>query len=253
MNCSTLLKPQRPKENSMFFNDRQQKLLNYPLDGSRVKTLEKAGRKFSYLPTFDIINTLNLIFGYDGWETQVKRLDMLSSTTNQNGNHVVTFSAIVRLKVWDTAHKHFIIREDNGISVSVAKSMGEAIETASKSSVSDACKRCAKSFGNALGNPLYDPQQRDVDYSNSNQLRENKQPQQIQQNYQQEQPIQQQNQNHSSDNLSSLGLVIVEQNGELVVTGGDTFTFKAEIKNAGYFWNGNTRKWSKPIVSQVAA
>ena len=237
----------------MFFNDRQQKLLNYPLDGSRVKTLEKSGRKFSYLPTFDIINTLNLIFGYDGWETHVKRLDMVSSTTNQNGNHVVAFSAIVRLKVWDTAHKYYIIREDNGVSVSVAKSMGEAIETASKASVSDAIKRSAKSFGNALGNPLYDPQQRDVDYSNSNQLRENKQPQQIQQNYQQEQPIQQQNQNHSSDNLSSLGLVVSEQNGELVVTGGDTFTYKSEIKNAGYFWNGNTRQWSKSLTSQAAA
>lgn len=249
MNCSTLLKPQQHKENIMFFNDRQQKLLNYPLDGSRVKILEKAGRKFSYLPTFDVINTLNLIFGYDGWETQVKRLDMVSSTTNQKGNHVVTFSAIVRLKVWDTAHKHYIIREDNGTSVSVAKSIGEAIETASKASVSDAIKRSAKSFGNSLGNPLYDPQQRDVDYSNSNQLQENKQ----QQHTQQEQPMQQQNQNHSSDNLSSLGLVIVEQNGEIVVTGGDTFTYKSEIKNAGYFWNGNTRQWSKPINSQVAA
>jgi len=229
----------------MFFNDRQQKLLNYPLDGSRVKTLEKAGRKFSYLPTFDIINTLNLIFGYDGWETHVKRLDMISSTTNQNGNFVVTFSAIIRLKVWDTAHKHYIVREDNGVSVSVAKSIGEAMETASKASISDAIKRSAKSFGNALGNPLYDPQQRDVDYSNSNQLRGN------QQYVQETQQIQ--HQTNTSDDLASLGLVIVEQNGELVVTGGDTFTYKAEIKNAGYFWNGNSRKWSKPINSQVAA
>ncbi|MDF1875799.1 DNA repair protein Rad52 [Sulfurimonas sp. SAG-AH-194-I05] len=231
----------------MFFNDRQQKLLSYPLDGSRVKTLEKAGRKFSYLPTFDIINTLNLIFGYDGWETQVKRLDMISSTTNQNGNFVVTFSAIVRLKVWDTAHKHYIVREDNGVSVSVAKSLGEAMETASKASVSDGIKRSAKSFGNSLGNPLYDPQQRDVDYTNSNQIRGS------QQQMQEPQQIQHQPQTNTNYDLASLGLVVVEQNGELIVTGGDTFTYKAEIKNAGYFWNGNSRKWSKPINSQVAA
>ena len=231
----------------MFFNDRQQKLLNYPLDGSQVKTLKKAGRKFSYLPTFDIINTLNLIFGHDGWETQVKRLDMVSSTTNQNGNHVATFSAIVRLKVWDTAHKNYIIREDNGVSVSVAKSMGEAIETASKASISDAIKRTAKSFGNAYGNPLYDPQQRDVDYSNSDQIRGN------QQHVQELQQIQHQSLTNTNDDLTSLGLVVVEQNGELVVTGPDTFNFKSEIKNAGYFWNGNTRKWSKPINSQAAA
>ena len=247
----------------MFFNDRQQKLLNYPLDGSRVKTLEKAGRKFSYLPTFDIINTLNLIFGYDGWETHVKRLDMVSSTTNQNGNHVVTFSAIVRLKVWDTAHKYYIIREDNGVSVSVAKSMGEAIETASKASVSDACKRCAKSFGNALGNPLYDPQQRDVDYSNSNQLRDNQQPQQIQQNYQQEQPQQQyqqpstqQVQNNAPLDYSSLynlGLTVMEQGQNLVVIGDDIFSKKDSIKACGFRWDGASKIWYKPLEQQQAA
>lgn len=241
----------------MFFNDRQQKLLSYPLDGSRVKILEKSGRKFSYLPTFDIVNTLNLIFGFDGWETQVKKLDMLSSTSNQNGNYVVTFSAIVRLKVWDSTHKHYIIREDNGISISVAKSIGEAMETASKASISDALKRSAKSFGNSMGNPLYDPQQRDVDYSNSRQLPENRQqaqqPQQRQQNNPQEQQMQNQQQSNNSDDLSSLGLVVIEQNGELIVTGGDTFTYKSEIKNAGYFWNGNTRQWSKPIHAQQVA
>lgn len=238
----------------MFFNDRQQKLLSYPLDGSRVKTLEKAGRKFSYLPTFDIINTLNLIFGYDGWETHVKRLDMLSSTTNQNGNHVVTFSAIVRLKVWDTSHKHYIIREDNGVSVSVAKSMGEAIETASKASVSDACKRCAKSFGNSLGNPLYDPQQRDVDYSNSNQLKENNnQPNQQPEQMQQE-PLQQlQNftpQDYSS--LYNLGLSIIEQGQNLVVVGQDQYNKRDSIKSFGFRFQPSTKSWYKPIEQQVA-
>ena len=184
----------------MFFNDRQQKLLSYPLDGSGVKTLEKSGRKFSYLPTFDIVNTLNLVFGFDGWETHVKKLEMLSSTTNQNGNFVVTFSAIVRLKVWDTNHKHYIIREDNGVSVSVAKGIGEAMETASKASISDGLKRAAKSYGNSMGNPLYDPQQRDVDYSNSRQLPESKQMQQPQQSYQQPVQLQQPQQNSQTPN-----------------------------------------------------
>lgn len=247
----------------MFFNDRQQKLLSYPLDGSRVKTLEKAGRKFSYLPTFDIINTLNLIFGYDGWETHVKRLDMLSSTTNQNGNHVVTFSAIVRLKVWDTSHKHYIIREDNGVSVSVAKSMGEAIETASKASVSDACKRCAKSFGNSLGNPLYDPQQRDVDYSNSNQLKENnnqpnQQPEQMQQ-YQpqpQQQEQSQQLQNFTPQDYSSLyniGLQVNDNgNGSLVLLGDNIFSKKDSIKACGFRWDAQTKMWYKPLEQRAA-
>lgn len=236
----------------MFFNEKQQKLLSYPLDGSRVKTLDKGGRKFSYLPTFDIINTLNLIFGYDGWETQVKRLDMLNSSTNQNGNNVVTFSAIVRLKVWDTAHKHFIIREDNGVSVSVAKSIGEAIETASKGSISDGLKRAAKSYGNALGNALYDPEQRDVDYSNSNQLRDNQQPQQ-----QYQQPVNQQVQNNTPQDYSSLyklGLQIVDDgNGRIIVVGDDIYNKRDSIKACGGFrFDSNSKTWWKPIEQQVA-
>ena len=250
----------------MFFNNRQKDLLNYPLDGSRVKTLEKSGRKFSYLPTFDIINTLNLIFGYDGWETHVKKLEMLSSTTNQNGNCVVTFSAIVRLKVWDTSHKHYIVREDNGISVSVAKSIGEAMETASKASVSDGTKRCAKSFGNSLGNPLYDPQQRDVDYSNSRQLSENRevqQPQQIQvQTQQYEHPPTQQIQNnqgsYSSEEYKSildLGLQILEKNDHLIIIGDKNIIFNSKdiLKACSFRWNNENRQWQKQKYQQQVA
>ena len=260
----------------MFFNDRQQKLLSYPLDGSRVKTLDKGGRKYSYLPTFDIINTLNLVFGFDGWETHIKKLEMLSATTNQNGNHVVTFSAIVRLKVWDTSHKHYIIREDNGVSVSVAKSIGEAMETSSKASISDAIKRAAKSYGNSMGNPLYDPEQRDVDYSNSRQLSKNNR-QQAQQNYQEPAQLQQpqsysqspNNQlhnntlqhneaNHSQAEYSdilNLGLQILEQGDNIVIIGDKNIIFNSKniLKQHSFRWSNENKFWYKPIEHQQAA
>ena len=247
-----------------MFNDRQQQLLNYPLDGSRVKTIEKSGRVFSYLATFDIVNTLNLIFGYDGWETLVRKLDMLSSTTNQNGNHVVTFSAIVRLKIWDASHKNYIIREDNGISVSIAKTIGEAMETASKASISDALKRAAKSLGNSMGNPLYDPEQRDVDYSNSKQLSENRQARQSPHNQQQPAQIEQQrhteqsqpSQNHTSQDYASLfniGLTVMQKGNNLIVLGDDIFAKKDSIKAYGFRWDGASKQWFKPITEQQAA
>ena len=244
----------------MFFNERQQKLLNYPLDGSRVKTLDKGGRKYSYLSTFDIVNTLNLIFGFDGWETNVKKLEMINSTTNQNGNFVVTFSAIVRLKVWDTNHKHYIIREDNGISVSVSNSIGAAMETASKACISDGLKRAAKSYGNSMGNPLYDPEQRDVDYSNSRQLPENKQMQQPQQSYQQPAQLQQPQQYNQSPNntnqhdftqLTNLGLTVMQKAENLIVIGENAFENKETIKSHGFSWDGQNKTWYLPL-QQVA-
>lgn len=253
----------------MFFNERQQKLLSYPLDGSRVKTLEKAGRKFSYLPTFDIVNTLNLVFGFDGWETHVKKLEMISSTTNQNGNFVVTFSAIVRLKVWDTTHKHYIIREDNGVSVAVAKNIGECMETASKASISDGLKRAAKSYGNAMGNPLYDPQQRDVDYSNSRQLPENQQVQQPQQSYQQPAQLQQYNQspnnavhnnegNHSLaeyTDILNLGLQILDQGENIVIVGDKNVIYNAKntLKQHLFKWSNEQKFWFKSKYTQQQA
>ena len=236
----------------MFFNDRQQKLLSYPLDGSRVKTIEKAGRKFSYLPTFDVVNTLNLIFGFDGWETRIKKLEMLDSSMNQNGNHIVTFSAIVQLKVWDNTHKHFIIREDSGVSISTARTMAEAIETASKASISDGLKRAAKSYGNSLGNALYDPEQRDVDYSNSNQFR-NHPSDQVQQQYQQQPPTQQINytpQDYSS--LYNIGLTILEQGQNLVVMGEDQYNKRDSIKACGFKFDATSKTWWKPIQQQAA-
>ncbi|MDD2357798.1 MAG: Rad52/Rad22 family DNA repair protein [Thiovulaceae bacterium] len=234
--------------------------MSYPLDGSRVKTLEKAGRVFSYIPTFDIVNTLNLIFGYDGWETLVKKLEMLNSTTNQNGNHVVTFSAIVRLKIWDTNHKNYIIREDNGISVSIAKTIGEAMETASKASISDALKRTAKSFGNSLGNPLYDPEQKDVDYTNAKQLSENKPAphshQNASQNHQQPVPQTQPIHNSASQDYASLfniGLSVMQKGNKLIVLGDDIFAKKDSIKAYGFRWDAASKQWYKPITEQQAA
>ena len=237
----------------MFFNDKQKELLNKPLDGSRVKTLEKAGRKFSYLPTLDIVNHLNLIFGFDGWETSVIKLEMLNSTTNQNGNFVVTFSSIIQLKVWDENHKNSIIREDNGISVSTAKTLGDAIETSSKACISDGIKRVAKSYGNSMGNPLYDPQQNNVDYSNNNQNNNTQNYNQLQnnsnqQNYQPQQNHKPYTNQQDFTSLINLGLSVVDNHhGNLIVTGETVFENKEIIKQNGFRWDSQNKTWYMPL------
>jgi len=136
-----------------MFSENQIKALSYNLDDSRVKTIDKAGLSFKYLETYDVINVANTIFNYM-WDYTITRLEEVARETNQNGNHVITFSAIVKVKIYDS-QRNFIEREDTGVGTGTARTVGDAIDNASKSSVSDALKRSLRSMGAQYGNNLY--------------------------------------------------------------------------------------------------
>jgi len=239
-----------------MFSENQLKALSYNLDDSRVKTIEKAGISFKYLETYDIINVANTIFNYM-WDYTITRLEEVARETNQNGNHVITYSAIVKVKIYD-AQRNFIEREDTGVGTGTARTVGDAIDNASKSAVSDSLKRSLRSLGGQFGNDLYSK----TPTTNYNQ----QQPPQIaeQQSYQQSQqdnqpPNNQQTtqvqQSHNPNNFSSLysiGLTIMEQGQNLVVVGDDIFAKKDSIKACGFRWDGATKMWYKPLEQQVA-
>ena len=166
-----------------MFSENQIKALSYNLDESRVKTIDKAGLSFKYLETYDVINVANTIFNYM-WDYTISRLEEVARETNQNGNHVITYSAIVKVKLYDS-QRNFIEREDTGVGTGTARTVGDAIDNASKSAVSDSLKRSLRSFGGQFGNDLYSK----TPTTNYNQ----QQPQQIaqQQSYQQTQQLQQ--------------------------------------------------------------
>ena len=228
-----------------MFNEKQTQVLSYNLDDSRVKSREKAGMSFSYLETYDVINVANNIFNY-AWEYHIKQLTQVASETNNNGNHVITYSAIVTVKIWDAQHKHFIEREDTGVGVGTAKSIGDAIDVASKSSVSDSLKRSLRSMGAQFGNNLY-----------SKSPRSNNQPApQTNPQYTQNTPTQQNhNQSHSSYEFSSLynlGLQVLEQGNNFVVVGEDIFNKKDSIKACGFRWDASRKLWFLPREQQAA-
>jgi len=243
-----------------MFSENQLKALSYNLDDSRVKTIDKAGMSFKYLETYDIINVANTIFNYM-WDYTITRLEEVARETNQNGNHVITFSAIVKVKIYDN-QRNFIEREDTGVGTGTARTVGDAIDNASKSAVSDSLKRSLRSFGGQFGNDLYSKtpttnynQQQPQQMAQQQQYPQ-QQPQQIlpqQQQYQQ--PTQQMQNNTPQDyaSLYNLGLTIMEQGQNLVVIGDDIFTKKDSIKACGFRWDSATKMWYKPLDQQQVA
>jgi len=223
-----------------MFNEKQTQVLSYNLDDSRVKSREKAGMSFSYLETYDVINVANNIFNY-AWEYHIKQLTQVASETNNNGNHVITYSAIVTVKIWDAQHKHFIEREDTGVGVGTAKSIGDAIDVASKSSVSDSLKRSLRSMGAQFGNNLYSkspqsnnqpaPQVNPPHSGNSQSAPSHPQSPQAQ---------------HEFTSLYNLGLQVLEQGSNFVVVGDDIFNKKDSIKACGFFWDSSRKLWYRP-------
>ena len=239
-----------------MFSENQIKALSYNLDDSRVKTIDKAGMSFKYLETYDVINVANTIFNYT-WDYTITRLEEVARETNQNGNHVITYSAIVKVKIYDN-QRNFIEREDTGVGTGTARTVGDAIDNASKSAVSDSLKRSLRSFGGQFGNDLYSKTPT-TNYSQQQapQIAQQQYSQQAQQYNQtpNNQPTQQVQQSHNPNDFSSLysiGLTIMEQGQNLVVIGDDIFSKKDSIKACGFRWDGASKFWYKPLEQQAA-
>jgi len=241
-----------------MFSENQLKALSYNLDDSRVKTIDKAGMSFKYLETYDIINVANTIFNYM-WDYTITRLEEVARETNQNGNNVITFSAIVKVKIYD-AQRNFIEREDTGVGTGTAKTVGDAIDNASKSAVSDSLKRSLRSLGGQFGNDLYSKSP-NINQSYQQPTQQLQQPQQYSQSTQQQiqqVPVQQQVQRSHNPNdyssLYSIGLTIMEQGQNLVIIGDKDIIFnsKDSIKAFNFRWDGVSKMWYKPLEQQAA-
>jgi len=236
-----------------MFSENQLKALSYNLDDSRVKTIDKAGMSFKYLETYDVINVANNIFNYM-WDYTITRLEEVARDINQNSNHVITYSAIVKVRIYDN-QRNFIEREDTGVGTATARTIGEAIDNASKSAVSDSLKRSLRSLGGQFGNDLYS---KSANINQNYQQQPTQQPQQYSQPNQQHhnQPPNNQIQNNTPQDYSSLyniGLTIIEQGQNLVVIGDDIFSKKDSIKACGFRWDSATKMWYKLVTEQQAA
>ena len=237
-----------------MFNDKQTQVLAYELDSSRIKSRSKGNINLSYLEGFDIIETANKIFGYGNWDYSITKLEQVSQELNQNQNNIICYKAVVNVVVHDLQHSKHVSREDVGFGSGIAKTLADAHESGAKEAVTDAIKRCFRSFGNQFGNSLYDKSRQ---HQNMQQQYTQPQTQQIspQQQHYQQQPTQQFQNNTPQDyaSLYNLGLTIMEKGQNLVVVGDDIFSKKDSIKACGFRWDGATKMWYKPLEQQQSA
>lgn len=230
-----------------MFSDKINQVLNYDLDPSRIKQRDKGNVSLSYLEGHDVIDTANKIFGYGHWNYTISELTQVSQETNEKQNIVVGYKVIVKLTIYDHLHTKHVSREDVGFGTGIAKSLADAHEGGAKEAVTDALKRCFRSFGNQFGNSLYD----------KNRSHSNHSPARIEQpkQHQSQQPKQLQNNTAPQEyaSLYNIGLSVVPQGNYLIVVGDDIFAKKDSIKAYGFRWNSATKCWEKPIEQRQAA
>ncbi|KAL3938774.1 MAG: hypothetical protein SGBAC_006383 [Bacillariaceae sp.] len=108
-------------------------------------------KRLTYISGDGISRTLNDIFGFDGWNLDIVKVERVETLQNQ-GKHTAIYTAHVRL----THKASGTYKEDVGMGDSTDRSFATAVGHAIKASITDAMKRAARHFGDKLGNSLYE-------------------------------------------------------------------------------------------------
>lgn len=145
-----VIRPAAPAPPRTPFSPEQIEALKKPLDPSRLlKRIGFRGQQFEYLPVHDVVETANRIFGYGGWQREIRRLEKVYQEEAE-GVYSVGYLCEYRVRVGDIVH------EDVGFgSSSNQPDLAQAHEMAVKGAVSDALKRCFRAFGDQFGLSLY--------------------------------------------------------------------------------------------------
>ncbi|MFQ6117370.1 MAG: RAD52 family DNA repair protein [Candidatus Bipolaricaulia bacterium] len=140
-----------------FLTEEQITELKRPLDERRIERRKAKFGTVEYLPTWDIINRANEIFGYGGWQREIKRLEKVYEE-EIDGTHTVGYLCESRVTVGEIVH------EDVGFGAAINyPDPTAAHEKAMKTAVSDSLKRCLRAFGPQFGLSLYKSVQREVE------------------------------------------------------------------------------------------
>lgn len=139
-----------------MITDAQKAALEAPLDPKNVVVPSgQFGPKGDYIEGWLAINEANRIFGFDAW-SYTTELQKVCEATNEKGN--IEISYICKC----TVEAMGVTRQDIGYGSGAAKKAGDAHEGAVKEAVTDALKRCLRTFGNPFGLALYDKSRANV-------------------------------------------------------------------------------------------
>lgn len=106
-----------------------------------------------YLTAEKCIGLANEVFGFNGWSSSIQNIQVDFADENPQTQRVsIGLSVIVRVTLRDGTY-----HEDIGYgSIENARGKAMAFEKAKKEGTTDALKRTLRSFGNVLGNCIYD-------------------------------------------------------------------------------------------------
>ncbi|KAL1639681.1 Cell death protease [Diplodia intermedia] len=111
------------------------------------------GRTLFYLPAEKAINLANEVFGFNGWSSSIRdtTIDFVDQSQS-TGKVSLGLSVIIRVTLKDGTY-----HEDIGYGhIENCTGKAAAFEKAKKEAATDAMKRALRTFGNVLGNCLYD-------------------------------------------------------------------------------------------------
>ena len=143
----------------MTFTEQTKAELAKPLERSHIKPPKKFGPKGHYIEGWLAIAEANRIFGFDGWSYTIDLIkDDVTLGKDKDGNDQwqAAYSCIC------TVEAGGVTRQDVGFGSGFAKMIGDAIEGATKEAVTDALKRCLRTFGHPFGLALYDKDRANV-------------------------------------------------------------------------------------------
>ncbi|KAL1627629.1 DNA repair protein rad52 [Neofusicoccum ribis] len=112
-----------------------------------------SGRTLYYLPAEKAINLANEVFGFNGWSSSIRdtTIDFIDQSQS-SGKVSLGLSVIIRVTLKDGSY-----HEDIGYGhIENCTGKAAAFEKAKKEAATDALKRALRTFGNVLGNCLYD-------------------------------------------------------------------------------------------------
>ena len=133
------------------FTERALKLLDAPLDPSRVKAMDDGPQAgIPYLDGEDVVRKANEIFGLGNWGYKAVGRPWRVRDEDKNGKPYTTWFAMVELTV--RGGETF---SDVGTNTQSGPG-GPATEMASKGAVTDGLKRCLKNYGDQFGLVLRD-------------------------------------------------------------------------------------------------
>lgn len=141
--------------------------LEQELDPKRVKAREMGGKSFSYLEGYDMIDTANRIFGFDGWDAKplgpVQRYEVGTRIDDRNHKEIIvcvySVPYLCRFHgLLEDGSIHTIEKGDIGKNSTQSEAYQQH-EMAISGCATDALKRSMRHLGNQFGNSLYDKSQ----------------------------------------------------------------------------------------------